>query len=441
MLKQFESNIVKKQLFSKTDKLIVALSGGVDSVVLVYLLQKLNYDFILAHCNFKLRGKDSLQDELFCKNIAKKLKVPFYSVQFDTNSYATSHKMSIQMAARELRYNWLNTICDETKTSYILTAHHANDLIETVFINMLRGTGINGLKGIAEKSKNLVRPLLFATKVEVEQYAKENSIAFRLDKSNLEDKYERNFIRLNVIPSLKKLNPTFERTFIENTHRWKEEGGIVSSYLSDRWSKLAVKNNNKIVLKKQHLLSEPFLESLLNFGLKDFGFSSTQFENIITNLNSNGNSGKIFTTSTHQLTIASEDLVVQVKDELVFNLITFQNLNELKKSNYFKLYKLNSFQKPNQNNLLVNPNQLLFPLTIRTPQKGDKFQPFGMKGFKLLSDFLKDLKLNTFEKKSCKLLVNGNNDIIWVIGLRSDNRYRVSENETNYYKFTWLENK
>lgn len=441
MLKQFESNIVKKQLFSKTDKLIVALSGGVDSVVLVYLLQKLNYDFILAHCNFKLRGKNSDLDELFCKGLAKKLKVPFYSVQFDTNLFAKRHKMSIQMAARELRYNWLNGICNDTKSGYILTAHHANDLIETIFINMLRGTGINGLKGIAEKNKNLVRPLLFATKHEIEEFAKQQNIQYRLDKSNLEDKYERNFLRLNTIPSLKRLNPRLENTFIENTSRWKEEAGIVNFYLYERWSKLVVNNNNKIFVKKQRLLSEPFLESLLNFGLNGLGFSSTQLKNIITNLTTNGLPGKLFTSNTHQLTIAPHELVIQNKEQLEVKPVIIQNLNELKKNRNLKFSELNSFHVPKSNSIILNPGKLIFPLTIRTVQKGDKFQPFGMKGFKLLSDFLKDLKLNTFEKKSCKLLLNGNNDIIWVIGLRSDNRYKVSENETNYYKFTWLENK
>lgn len=440
MLKQFESNIVKKQLFNKTDTLIVALSGGVDSVVLVHLLKKLQFNLILAHCNFNLRGEESAQDELFCKNLANKIKTPFYSIQFNTKAYAQTHKMSIQMAARELRYNWLNTICKDTKATYILTAHHANDVIETLFINMLRGTGINGLKGITEKSKTVVRPLLFATKYEIEAFAVQHKIDFRLDKSNLEDKYERNFLRLNVIPSLKKLNPLLEKTFIENTDRWKEEAGIVNTYLNDRWNKLIENKNNQLIINKHSLLNEPFLESLLNFGLKDFGFSSTQLKNIVANISNRGLSGKLFTSASHQLTIAANNLVIQVNNNFDFNSITFQNLTELKKSKFLKFSTVSRFQLPNSNTLLIQPNKLIFPITLRTVQKGDKFQPFGMKGFKLLSDFLKDLKLNAFEKKSVKLLVNGNNHIVWVIGYRSDNRYRVSESETNFYKLTWLEN-
>ena len=212
MLSRFVSHIQRKELFKKDGHFLVAVSGGIDSIVLCDLLLKTGYKFSVAHCNFKLRGNDSDVDEQFVKDYCSKNTIAFYRRSFDTSAYAEEKKLSIQMAARELRYSFFNELMNEHSFTYLLTAHHLNDTIETFMINLVRGSGIAGLKGISEKRGNIVRPLLAFTKEEILNYAKENSIDFRTDKSNLEDTYLRNDIRLNIIPKLKELNPSFEKT-------------------------------------------------------------------------------------------------------------------------------------------------------------------------------------------------------------------------------------
>ncbi|MEI8136339.1 MAG: tRNA lysidine(34) synthetase TilS, partial [Bacteroidota bacterium] len=221
---------------------MLAISGGIDSVVLAHLLKKGGYKFSLAHCNFKLRGKDSDADEAFCKSLGNDLEVNFYTQTFDTKAYCKKNKVSIQMAARELRYAWFNELVKKEKIDYVVTAHHANDVVETMLINLCRGTGINGLKGIPEKTEKIVRPLLNFTKDEIAKFAKNQKIKHRIDKSNLEAKYERNFLRLGVIPKLKELHPNIEQTFLNNVAIFKEEAEIVQDFLKEK-SKLLITEN------------------------------------------------------------------------------------------------------------------------------------------------------------------------------------------------------
>ena len=211
MISQFTSYIKKQKLFKPADKLLVAVSGGADSITLCHLLKEANYKFSVAHCNFSLRDEESDGDENFVKEFCKKNKITFFNKKFDTIPYAEKKGVSIQMAARELRYNWFNELSEKHNFDYLLTAHHANDNIETFFINLLRGSGINGLKAIVPKKDKIVRPLLFATRAEIESYIAENKISFREDSSNKEEKYLRNQLRLQVIPAFKKLNPSFEK--------------------------------------------------------------------------------------------------------------------------------------------------------------------------------------------------------------------------------------
>lgn len=436
MLRKFESNIKKNSLFGKKDKLLLAVSGGVDSVTLAHLLKESDYTFFLAHCNFKLRKKDSDKDEAFCRKLAKELKVEIFVKEFDVKAYATQNGKSTQMAARDLRYDWFKELIQQKRFDYLLTAHHADDIVETVFINLLRGTGIKGLKGISEKSDKTVRPLLPFAKKEISDYAKRHKLKFRLDKSNLEDKYERNFLRLHVIPELKKLNPQLEKTFFENSFRFNQEADMVNEFLTNR-SKHLIENGNRIIsIDKEKLKQENYKETLLHFLLSPYGFNTTQQQNILENISNNSLAGKMFYSETHALTIDRKNLIIQTKekkddDETLF----FPSLAELKKEKIFKIEKIKDFEIPNKRELVLDENKLIFPLEIRTKKTGDKFKPFGMKGFKLLSDFLKDEKLNAFEKEKCKLLVNGNGEIIWVIGRRSDERYRVSANDKNLIKF------
>jgi tRNA(Ile)-lysidine synthase len=439
MLREFESNIAKTGLFNKKHHLLLAISAGVDSVVLACLLKEGGFTFSLAHCNFRLRDKESDLDMKFCIQLAKKLNVKIYTSTFDTHAYCTEHKLNVQLAARKLRYEWFHKIIKEHHFDYLLTAHHANDVIETIFINLLRGTGINGLKGIPEKKGKVVRPLLKFKKEDIIAYSKSKKISFRLDKSNLEDKYERNFLRLHVIPLLKKLNPKIEETFIKNTIHLSEEAGIVRDFLEQKSVDLVTQTPGFLFINIKKLKKEIYISSVLNSLINGYGFNETQQKNILKNILDNGVSGKIFNSSTHSLTINRNDLIIKPLENVYFSELKISSLPELKKQSLFMFTKTKSFSIPKKNELIIHPNKLVFPLTVRTKQTGDKFRPYGMKGFKLVSDFLKDEKLSAFEKEKCKLLVNGNGDIIWIAGYRSDDRYKVGKTDSNLLKLTLVD--
>ena len=439
MQKKFESNICKDQLFKKEDLLLLAISGGIDSVVLAYLLKKSGFNFALAHCNFKLRAEDSEADETFCIELAKKLGVKFYTKAFNVDTYCKKNKLSIQMAARELRYDWFKELIEKNKFDHLVTAHHANDIVETIFINLARGTGINGLKGIPEKTGNIVRPLLNFTKEEIANFAAKEKIKFRTDKSNLEAKYERNFLRLKIIPELKKLHPNLEQTFLNNVSNFKEEAEIVNDFLIEKSKQLLSKKGEIIVLNKVLLKKEKQLKTILHFILEPLGFNISQTNDIITNIKENGNVGKLFYSSTHTLTIDREVILIKPKVNDHIELSVIHSLNELKKLNFITVKDTTELKKLTEQDLVIEKDKLIFPLIIRPKMTGDKFKPFGMKGFKLVSDLLKDLKLNAFEKDKCKILENGNGEIVWVVGYRSDDRYKVTEPNNKLLKLSLIE--
>ncbi|MBA3683151.1 MAG: tRNA lysidine(34) synthetase TilS [Bacteroidetes bacterium] len=439
MQKKFESNILKNQLFSKKDSLLLAISGGIDSVVLAHLLKNAGFEFALVHCNFKLRGKDSNADETFCKTLAKKLNVKFYSQQFDTTEYSKKNKVSIQMAARELRYTWFNELLKKNKFDHLITAHHTNDVIETIFINLCRGTGIKGLKGIPEKTGNIVRPLLNFTKEEINTFAKKEKIKFRTDKSNFEDKYERNLLRLEVIPKLKKLHPALEQTFLSNIANFKAEAEIVNDFLAEKTKQLISEKGEQVLIDKNKLKKEKHLNTLLHYILETFGFNATQINDIKNNIISKGETGKLFFTSNFTLTIDREFIFIKPGANQSSEAISIRSFEELKGSALLSLQEVKNFKTLKKNELVIEKESLIFPLKIRGKKTGDKFRPFGMKGFKLISDFLKDQKLNAFEKEKCLLLENGNGEIIWVIGFRSDDRYKVTGKEKKLLKITIIE--
>jgi len=438
VLKEFESNIIKSGLFSKKEHLLLAMSGGIDSVVLAHLLKESEFNFSIVHCNFRLRGKDSKADEAFCMELAKQLGVQIYARSFDTKKYCIENKMNVQLAARKLRYDWFKDLIDKHKLDYLLTAHHANDVVETFFINVLRGTGIKGLKGIPLKQGRIVRPLLNFSREEIEAYAKLKKITFRLDKSNLEDKYERNFIRMNVIPLLKKINPKLEDTFVKNTANLSQEAGIVADFLEERAANLITQTPEFVFISKKKLLKEKYKSSVLHHLISGYGFNETQEKNVLQHLEENGLPGKLFSSVTHQLTIDRNDLIIKSMAAFIPADINIRTFAGLRKLGFITCEVLKKFELPKQNELLLSKSRLIFPLAIRTRQTGDKFKPFGMKGFKLLSDFFKDQKMNTFEKENCRLLVNGNGEIIWVMGTRSDERYKTTIQDKDLLKLTFI---
>jgi tRNA(Ile)-lysidine synthase len=434
MYSYFIQHVHQRQLFTSKQRILLAVSGGVDSSVLAHLLKKGDFNFELAHCNFMLRGVDSNKDELFCRELSKRLGVSIHSKKFNVGDYAAKHKLSTQIAARDLRYNWFEELLNTKGFECLLTAHHANDSMETMLINLIRGTGIKGLKGIPERNGRIVRPLLCFTKQEILNFAKEEKIKFRQDKSNSESKYDRNFIRLKVVPLLQQLNPSLEKTFLENMKRFGEESHLIGDYLELKRKELQTEKDGIIHLNREGILASQARLSLLHALLFPFGFNSSQQHDILENISKKGLVGKHFQSKSHVLSIDRIDLIIKAKSEDPAGSMQILALGDFPGKANIHVQRVLKITKSEPHELCINFNRLLFPLEIRAPQRGDRFKPFGMNGFKLVSDFLKEQKLNSFEKEKCRLLVNGNAEIIWVIGMRSDERYKVQNGDTNLVK-------
>ena len=438
MLKQFEVNILKNDLFNKTDKLLIAFSGGVDSVVLCDLLTKAGYYFDLAHCNFQLRGTEANDDTSFCETYAKLIHAKCHTIYFNTKNYAVENKLSIQMAARELRYKWFKELISEHGYTYLLTAHHANDNAETLFVNLTRGTGIKGLQGIPEKQNNTIRPLLFATKEMIKNYAKKHNIQFREDSSNQEVKYKRNFIRHQIIPELKKLNPILEETLNTSIHYFKQSSQIVTQFCKSKFKDICEENNERLKINISLLLSEPQKETLLFEWLHPKGFKANQIEQLIIVLSDKNNVGKFFESSTHQLAVDRTYLIVKKKTNEIntteFKINSISDTTHLPIKLVLEEIKQTSFTN-NKNELFISVTDHFFPLTLRKWKTGDKFQPFGMNGFKKLSDYFKDQKLSKFDKEAVWIL-ESNQQIVCIVGYRMDNRFKVTNESNQILKLT-----
>jgi tRNA(Ile)-lysidine synthase len=438
VLKQFEINIHKNNLFNKTDKLLIAFSGGVDSVVLCDLLTKAGYHFDLAHCNFQLRGTEANDDTSFCETYAKLIHAKCHTIYFNTKNYAVENKLSIQMAARELRYKWFKELISEHGYTYLLTAHHANDNAETLFVNLTRGTGIKGLQGIPEKQNNTIRPLLFATKEMIKNYAKKHNIQFREDSSNQEVKYKRNFIRHQIIPELKKLNPILEETLNTSIHYFKQSSQIVTQFCKSKFKDICEENNERLKINISLLLSEPQKETLLFEWLHPKGFKANQIEQLIIVLSDKNNVGKFFESSTHQLAVDRTYLIVKKKtnetNTTEFKINSISDTTHLPIKLVLEEIKQTSFTN-NKNELFISVTDHFFPLTLRKWKTGDKFQPFGMNGFKKLSDYFKDQKLSKFDKEAVWIL-ESNQQIICIVGYRMDNRFKVTNESNQILKLT-----
>lgn len=433
MLEKFQAHIRSGALFTPSSRVLLAISAGADSTVLLELLIRSGIKPALAHCNFQLRGKDSTADEQYCKQLAKKHKLTFHTKRFDVAAYCREKGLNTQLAARQLRYEWFHQLNEEGAYDHILTAHHASDVVETIFINLLRGTGINGIKGIPESNQKVIRPLLPFSKEEILKYAKSEKIKFRIDRSNNENKYERNFIRNKVIPLLRQLNPNLEDTFLRNSFHFQQEAGIVKEFLANKAVDYCTQTHDSLFINRNRIRHERYLESILNYILTGYGFNGTQQRNIAQIVRSAEGVGKGFRSATHVLTVDRSDLIIKALPGPNENLY-IRDLSQLKKIPFLKTTSLKQFKVPSAAELIVAQSKLVFPLLIRGRKTGDRFRPFGLNGTKLLSDFMKEQKWNTFEKDNCSLLVNGNNEIIWVMGYRSDDRYKVTGKEADLIK-------
>ncbi|RNL54710.1 tRNA lysidine(34) synthetase TilS [Pedobacter jejuensis] len=417
-----------QQLFVTGNRILLAVSGGKDSVLMLHFFKACGIDVGVAHCNFKLRKDEAQRDEHFVKTLAQSLNLPFYVTHFDTKKYAEDHKISTQMAARALRYSWFEEIRTTHGYDYIALAQHQNDTIETVLINLIRGTGISGLHGILPKRDKLIRPLLFLTRTEINHLVDENNISFVEDSSNASTDYVRNKLRLEVIPHLQNINPNLEHTFAKNSSRFAD----VERFLNVQVQKIA----NEIVLEKadgtyisidEIKILDP--QKLLLFELlKPYGFLETVVEEIIEALNKQ--SGIKFFSASHQATINRDYLIIsKINTEEHLHKSIHINDDEFEYNGHSFLLQFTDELKfeADKNKIFVDSSALQFPLIIRNWQNGDRFIPLGMRGFKKISDFFIDEKVPLHIKSNVPILVNGNGEIIWIVGMRQDNRYKLSQ--------------
>ena len=431
-LAEFGSFIQQHALFDKKDRILLAISGGRDSVLLAHLLQASGYTFTLAHANFQLRGDESDGDEAFCVELAAQLKVQIYINHFDTQAFADDHQLSIQMAARHLRYEWLERIRQEQGFACIALAHHQNDSTETVLLNLVRGTGVSGLHGILPKRGYLVRPLLAFTREEIDAVMEEANLPYREDSSNASAKYARNKIRLEVIPVLKELNPSLEQTFEANRRRMLElEDLLQQKVAACRQQLFSEQGPDLFEIDLLGLQALHPLRTLLFELFRPYGFTEAMLENLIQSWA--GQPGKLFYSGSHQLlldrgvlrlsplkTIENTEVLLAEGQELVVWGNQKFSISRLNREDFV----LDQHPAKAQ----VDAGKLQFPLKLRSWHQGDVFQPLGLHGQKKLSDLFIEHKIPLNQKHNIAVLENGNGDIVWVAGIRLDERYKVSEN-------------
>jgi len=414
------------------ERLLLAVSGGIDSVLMAHLFRESGWSFGIAHCNFQLRGAESDQDEVFVRDLANTWDIPFFVQHFDTEAFATENGLSVQMAARALRYRWF----EETGTihgfDYIATAHSLDDSAETALLNFTRGTGISGLGGIAVKNGPVIRPLLFATREDIEAYAASEGISWREDSSNASDKYARNAIRHHVIPVLKGLNPDFLHT-AENTLRRLRDTAANLQFLTEQYF-----GKNPQQIDKEVLMQTPAPRQLLFELLQPFGFTDEQSRQVAENLSQTGMEWQ--SPLGYRLLIDRKFLLLQTAAETNSASITIQDddlMISLPDSS--RLVFIPAIPAPpypdGRDAVLVDSAKLRYPLQLRPWQAGDVFQPFGMDGrHQKLQDFFTNQKLSRFEKEQVWVLENGDGAIIWVLGYRLDERFKIEQNTQNALK-------
>lgn len=426
MKDEFVKHLSTKRLCTREDKILLAVSGGIDSMVMLHLFQANRFNVSVAHANFQLRQRESDGDEQFVKDYCAQHGIPFFFKRFTTSEYAANNSLSIQMAARELRYAWFDQLTNENHFDFIATAHHLNDSIETTLLSFVRGSGSEGLDGIAPKNGKIIRPLLFATRDQIAHYAQENKIAWREDSSNASDDYQRNFIRHKVVPILKDLNPSLEDSFQDSLEKIASANELTMLGL-ERWREKNVQNkNDQILLSKKGFDGFQNPAGLLWHLVKQFGFNLDQCSQAIKALN--GQSGKHFTSHEYELTIDREHLILSKKENSHMEVQIDKGQHEVHLGNLVlkiqETEKIEISKDPFVANL--DASKIKFPLVWRKWRPGDSFHPLGMDHKKKLSDFFVDQKISLVDKEKITVLESGN-EIVWVIGHRVDDRYKIPQ--------------
>ena len=433
MLNNFQNHINQNLSFLNKSRLLIAISGGLDSVVLTHLCHQLKLNIALAHCNFNLRGDESDGDEEFVLQLAEDLDLEVFIESFETEDYAKTYKLSTQMAARELRYNWFEELAEQLNFDFILTAHHADDNLETFLINLSRGTGLDGLMGIPEVNNKIVRPLLTFSREDIETYAKDNKLKWREDSSNASNKYLRNKLRHDVIPVLKEINPFLLQNFESTQNHLQDSKQIIEDTIVRIQKKAVYVDNDNVIrlsIKKLKKLSNP--KAYLFELLKDFNF--TEWDDV-TNL-LDAQSGKQVFSSTHRL-LKDRDylLLIENNSEETLESISISEDKKQLKTTFGTLFfdEADAIFDAQTNLIYVDKAKLKYPLILRKWEEGDFFYPSGMTGKKKLSKYFKDEKMSLIEKENTWLLCS-EKDIVWVIGRRADNRFLATENTKQILK-------
>ncbi len=436
MIDDFQKYIAINNLCLKDDTLLLGVSGGIDSIVMMHLFRMSGYNIALAHCNFQLRDKESDNDEDFVKALAENYQTPIHTIRFNTHEIAKKEGISIQMAARDLRYEWFEELRVKHHYNYIAIAHNKNDLAETFLINLARGTGIKGLAGIKEKSGTIIRPLLFASRKMIDDFCQANNFEYREDSSNETTKYSRNLIRHEIIPAFESINPSFIDTMAENICKLKNTEKIYYHTIKKALTEITDEQDKKTYFEIDKIKKLEPVETYLFEFLAPYGFSITQINDIITSFD--GISGKQFFSPTHRLIkdrsnlILKEISLAQPKPFFI-NESTNQTTYPLQ-LNLEKIEKTEDFQINTQKNIAqLDYHKLEFPLTIRKWNKGDYFMPLGMQNLKKLSDFFIDQKIPITEKEKVWIIESGNK-IAWIVGLRIDERFKITENTTQVFQ-------
>jgi len=435
VLIKLNHHITKNLSFLKEKKLLIACSGGLDSTVLTWLFKELKFNISLAHCNFSLRGKESDGDEEFVIALADKLSIPIFNKTFDTKQYADTHKLSTQMAARDLRYHWFNGLCETHLFDFVLTAHHLDDDLETFFINLSRGTGLRGLTGIPEVNDKIIRPLLNFNREEILKYATDKNIHWREDSSNASPDYLRNKLRIEVLPKFKEAGDRILQNFQQTQNHLQDSQLMVKDYLVLIQALVVTQTKEGLQFNIKKLIELPNTEALLYELFSPYGF--TAWEDIAGLLKSQ--SGKQVFSNTHRLLKNRDTLLLTEIQKVEDNksLLISEDIKEIDSPIQLKFEIVERFSELNKNTVFVDKQKLSYPLQLRKWEKGDVFYPFGMKGKKKLSKFFKDEKLSLVAKEKIWVLFS-KNKIVWVVGMRSDSRFKVGGDTREVLKITMI---
>ena len=418
-IRKIAQYIEREQLFKKEDKILVALSGGADSVALLRLLLSSGYACEAAHCNFHLRGTESDRDEEFVRQLCKEQQVNLHIIHFDTKNMAQERHISIEMAARELRYNWFEKLRIECNATVVAVAHHQDDSVETLLLNLIRGTGINGLKGIRPKNGHVVRPLLCANRMEITDYLDSIHQDYVTDSTNLQDEYTRNKIRLNLLPMMQEINPSVKESILTTAENLSNVATIYKKGIEEGKKRVLTPEGIHIEALKQ----EPAPETLLFEILYPLGFNAAQVKDIYRSLD--GQPGKTFTVSEWRVLKDRNYLLIKANQEIAKPILQIKECT----------YTTDFIISHNKNTACFDAEKLQHPLCLRLWKQGDIFVPFGMKGRKKVSDYMTDCKFSLLQKEQQWVLCCGE-DIIWLVGERVDNRFRIDKNTRKILEIT-----